>query len=327
MPCCIAIVRWGACQHSMLLRVGCTANCGDEDICDPQDQQTMVVTRFRWFCEDCHMRRAVTDCDTRADGWDARVAAVQARGRLTPGERNLRTQALRAREDAEERQQEEKRSEQVEEIQFAADWTYEYGLAAFKIRYGIAQKEAGDEEEQPEDEQQFKKPQLPKVEQQFKVPQLPKVEHQFKKPQLPKESQQFKEQQPNEEDEQFKEQQPTEEDEQFKEQQPTEEEEPEDEEQYELPQLPEDEEQYEEQEPDDYEDPPRRPPVNRDNAPEDRIRMLRGMLPWDLNVILDVLRTKQEVLKALNAQQRRGSGQTGTTSSSTGNARPSTPRA
>lgn len=330
MPCGIAIVRWGECKHSMLLKVGCSANCGDDEMCGPEDQQTMVRTLFRWLCEECHTRRAVTVGDARAQDWDNRVAAVHSNAELTTSECNQRVWTLRSCEDWEEKREEAKRVEQVEEIQFAANWTYEYGLAAFQIRHGAAQQEPA-EDEPAEDEQQPQagdrrdagpapgpgpeaEPQQskdqqsmvtrrPKDTQQFKVPPKPEEESQLKLPPKPppklKDAPQFELPPKPKKESQFK-----------------------------LPPKPEGQQQPEKKQPDDAKaHQRRRPDINRDNAPQDRILKLRTMQPWGLHVMLDVLRTDQELREALEEQQRRGGRAETATSFRTRNAAPSTPQA
>ncbi|PNY25993.1 Uncharacterized protein TCAP_04070 [Tolypocladium capitatum] len=144
MPCCISIIRWSECQHSMLLKVGCTVDCGDKELCAPEEQQTMVRTLHRGLCEDCHTRRLMKAAEARAEGREALVAAVHANMRLTDGERGQRAWAARSRKELEERLEAENRADQVNEIRFARDWTYEYGMTVFKIRHGVAREMAGE---------------------------------------------------------------------------------------------------------------------------------------------------------------------------------------
>lgn len=140
MPCCIGIIDYAQCRHSTLYKLGCTAGC--EELCSPAQQEVLLRARFRWRCEECHGLRYATDADARTDRWNDQARRIIEKdggscdGYKCNGEGEMRMLALRDREEFEEQLQEERRVAQVEEIQYAEEWTNQYGRAVFAMRYG-----------------------------------------------------------------------------------------------------------------------------------------------------------------------------------------------
>ncbi|KAM4056343.1 hypothetical protein HRG_003260 [Hirsutella rhossiliensis] len=166
MPCCIGIIDYAQCRHSTLYKLGCTAGC--EELCAPAQQEVLLRTRFRWRCEECHALRYATDADARTERWNDQARRIidkdkggcggggddgcndnendkDEKGKMNEGRaqrdgardaREMRVLALRDREEFEEQLQEERRVAQVEEIQYAEEWTNQYGRAVFAMRYG-----------------------------------------------------------------------------------------------------------------------------------------------------------------------------------------------
>lgn len=143
MPCCIAILDYAECRHRTLYKLGCTAGC--EELCAPAQQEVLLGTRFRWRCEECHTLRYAADADARTESWSARARDIlegdhgSDHGHHDDGEGevdDMRMLALRGREEFEEQLHEERRVAQVEEIQYAEEWTVQYGRAVFALHYG-----------------------------------------------------------------------------------------------------------------------------------------------------------------------------------------------
>ncbi|PHH84928.1 hypothetical protein CDD83_1156 [Cordyceps sp. RAO-2017] len=136
MPCCIAVIQYGQCRHSTLFKLGCTAGC--EALCAAEQQELTLQTRFRWQCEECHAMRHAVEANGRSETWNER-AQIIADGKgedESDGQREMRVLALRDREEYEEELLEERRVAQVEEIQYAEQWTVEYGRLLYVMRYG-----------------------------------------------------------------------------------------------------------------------------------------------------------------------------------------------
>ncbi|KAF5026542.1 hypothetical protein F66182_1402 [Fusarium sp. NRRL 66182] len=131
MPCCVAIIQFQQCQHSNLFKVGCTNNC--DGLCPSSDQQTLVITNYLWFCEECHLRDCIKAGDARSTKWAARSADI---AKANP-QKDYRIQAymLEHLEFLDNALCERKNASKIEEIQWVAEWTYEYGLMLYDVLY------------------------------------------------------------------------------------------------------------------------------------------------------------------------------------------------
>lgn len=133
MPCCIAIIHFAQCSHNTLFKLGCTAHC--DALCPAADQRTLVIARYLWSCEDCHMRRWLAADDLRSAAWTTRTDAVEEDRGLPVEARAQLLDMLRCREQYEDNRLENARQLQVEEIQWVAEWTLEYGLMVWDTLY------------------------------------------------------------------------------------------------------------------------------------------------------------------------------------------------
>lgn len=133
MPCCIAIIHFAQCSHNTLFKLGCTAHC--DALCPAADQRTLVIARYLWSCEDCHMRRWLAGDDLRSAAWTTRTEAVEEDRGLPVEARAQLLDMLRCREQYEDNRLENARQLQVEEIQWVAEWTLEYGLMVWDTLY------------------------------------------------------------------------------------------------------------------------------------------------------------------------------------------------
>ncbi|KAK7430298.1 hypothetical protein QQZ08_003046 [Neonectria magnoliae] len=132
MPCCIAIIQFAQCRHSTLFKLGCTAHC--DSLCPVPDQRALVITRYLWSCEDCHLRRWTASEDARSAAWTARIDAAASEASALPADtRRQLVDTLTLREQHEEHRLEAARLLQVEEIQWVAEWTLEYGLMVWDV--------------------------------------------------------------------------------------------------------------------------------------------------------------------------------------------------
>ncbi|KAF5660399.1 hypothetical protein FHETE_8941 [Fusarium heterosporum] len=131
MPCCIAIIQYQQCLHSHLYKVGCTKGCCE--LCPPEAQRCLVVTHHLWLCELCHEREANQDLDDRCNKWADVVSSIPST--IRPDARKRLVATVVARENFEDKLCEGKRVNRLEELQWVAEWTYEYGLMLFDVLF------------------------------------------------------------------------------------------------------------------------------------------------------------------------------------------------
>ncbi|OBS21946.1 hypothetical protein FPOA_08283 [Fusarium poae] len=130
MPCCIGIIQFQRCRHSLLLKLGCTNHC--EELCPPEMQAGLVATNYLWLCEDCHERKTNIDLDDRCNKWaDLMMDIPECDAQL----RIHMEDAVRVRENYEEVACENSRVGCIEEIQWVVEWTYEYGLMLYDVLF------------------------------------------------------------------------------------------------------------------------------------------------------------------------------------------------
>ncbi|KAM0240588.1 hypothetical protein ACHAPO_002489 [Fusarium lateritium] len=130
MPCCIGIIQFQRCRHSLLLKLGCTNHC--EELCPPEMQVGLVSTNYLWLCEDCHERKTNIDLDDRCNKWaDLMMDIPECDAQL----RMHIEDAVRAREEYEEVACEKSRVGCIEEIQWVVEWTYEYGIMLYDVLF------------------------------------------------------------------------------------------------------------------------------------------------------------------------------------------------
>ena len=144
MPCCIAIVHFNRCRHHTLLKIQCTDGC--EGLCPPEKQETLVMTKYMWRCEDCHYHHTHQEDLARELKWEDEVNRVedeifddtnQVAGPLAEA-RAMIVDAVRAREEYESETLTLKRGEQMDEIQWVEQWTSQYGHLLFELKYDPA---------------------------------------------------------------------------------------------------------------------------------------------------------------------------------------------
>lgn len=129
MPCCVAVMRYAVCGHSTLFKAGCTLpDC--TSICPSGDQKIILITRYRWTCEECQTRAADDAEETRVAKWDERIRALEDEEDLSR-EMALYLEnaidAIRVREAYEERTQHTpRRKRKAFEISWAEEWTARY---------------------------------------------------------------------------------------------------------------------------------------------------------------------------------------------------------
>ncbi|KAF4981008.1 hypothetical protein FZEAL_3123 [Fusarium zealandicum] len=117
-------------HQSTIFKLGCTANC--EGLCPVESQANLLTARYLWSCEDCHQRNFVKLEEERCKAYGKRIKAAKEE------EGGLRVQQLaimRAKEKREDKKCEAARVAQVEEIQWVAEWTLEYGLMVYDVGF------------------------------------------------------------------------------------------------------------------------------------------------------------------------------------------------
>lgn len=157
MPCAIAIIQYVQCEHSILYKLGCTENY--ESLCLPAQQETLLITKSLWSCEDCLTEAATAEENAKADDWDDRALQVAlaeeqwnsltpaAKATSAPGTiiRPFGFSTLRKRQEREEKAMEKRRETRVEETQRMADWTAQYGDVLWKLSQDVYSGDSGDE--------------------------------------------------------------------------------------------------------------------------------------------------------------------------------------
>ncbi|RGP73035.1 hypothetical protein FSPOR_2411 [Fusarium sporotrichioides] len=130
MPCCISIIQFQRCRHSLLLKLGCNNHC--EELCPPEKQIALVITNYLWLCEDCHERKANIELDERCNKWADQMMEIPE---CDPLLRIQMEDTIRARENSEDLACEHVRIECLEDIQWVIEWTHEYGLILYDVLF------------------------------------------------------------------------------------------------------------------------------------------------------------------------------------------------
>ncbi|KAH7192198.1 uncharacterized protein B0J16DRAFT_410933 [Fusarium flagelliforme] len=125
MPCCLGIIQFQRCQHALLLKLGCTHGC--TEFCPPEKQQTLVISKFLWLCEDCRERISNVELDERCNKWALKKERLQEQGQ------EAWIPTISMMEDMEQKLCEDKRVNAIEELQWVVEWTYEYGLMLYGV--------------------------------------------------------------------------------------------------------------------------------------------------------------------------------------------------
>lgn len=138
MPCCLAILRYTQCGHSSLFKAGCTLpDC--TSICPRERQEILLVTRYRWSCQDCQTRAADEAEELRVAHWDAQIQTLEDApdtSREMAEYLEGAIDALRVREAYEERTQHlPLRRRQAFEITWVEDWTARYAELLWFVHY------------------------------------------------------------------------------------------------------------------------------------------------------------------------------------------------
>ncbi|PHH63391.1 hypothetical protein CDD81_5992 [Ophiocordyceps australis] len=134
MPCCIAVVQFSQCQHSLLFLLGCTSPACQE-LCPKEQRELLVQTQFKWMCDACHRRRSSSEAKAKIQEWNKRKRKLSQDATLAMHDRESRMQALRRREEYLAQLLGQQHAKQLKEIEAAEHWTWQYGRAGFVARY------------------------------------------------------------------------------------------------------------------------------------------------------------------------------------------------
>ncbi|KAF5656246.1 hypothetical protein F25303_107 [Fusarium sp. NRRL 25303] len=129
MPCGVAIIRYEQCLHKLLFKVGCTQGC--KELCPASRQRVLVVTSYLWLCEDCHEREFNTELAQRCCKWTDLQRAVPLD--YPPEQQTMLSIVLQNRQCLDNAFRDSARAMKLEEIQWVAEWTYEYGLMLYDV--------------------------------------------------------------------------------------------------------------------------------------------------------------------------------------------------
>ncbi|CRK37924.1 hypothetical protein HYQ45_012338 [Verticillium longisporum] len=135
MPCCLAFLSYGGCDHKQLWKIHCTSDCSSV-ICEPSEQEVMAQIHYKWRCEECHTRHWDTNERRRAERAEDDERAILQDRDLPDQQKSLFLDSYRSREDWVDRRVEKSRTEQVEEIQWVAEFAEEYGRIMWALKYG-----------------------------------------------------------------------------------------------------------------------------------------------------------------------------------------------
>ncbi|KAM0526804.1 hypothetical protein ACHAPS_003378 [Verticillium nonalfalfae] len=105
-------------------------------ICAPSEQEVMAQIHYKWRCEECHTRHWDTNERRRAERAEDDERAILQDRDLPDQQKNLFLDSYRSREDWVDRRVEKSRTEQVEEIQWVAEFAEEYGRIMWALKYG-----------------------------------------------------------------------------------------------------------------------------------------------------------------------------------------------
>ncbi|KAM0324194.1 hypothetical protein ACHAQA_008388 [Verticillium albo-atrum] len=139
MPCCLTFLSYAGCGHKQLWKTHCTNNCNTV-ICASSEQEVMASLRYRWRCEECHIRQWDIKERQRAERAEDDERVIIARDDLPEDQKDLFLDNYRVREDWIDRRVEKTRTEQVEEIQWVAEFAEEYGMTMWKLKYSPEDK-------------------------------------------------------------------------------------------------------------------------------------------------------------------------------------------
>lgn len=140
MPCSIAIIHYRQCKHNTLFKLDCTEGC--DSLCPPEKQETLLITKYMWRCEDCHYRQTRIDDLARQAKWE--TAANKVEDEIvdesqtvgpTAEARAARVDGVRAREEHENETLTLTRSAQMDEIDWVEQWTAQYGQLLWDLKY------------------------------------------------------------------------------------------------------------------------------------------------------------------------------------------------
>lgn len=134
MPCCITLLHYG-CGHKLLWKTHCSHGCSIDELCPKEKQEILASIVYNWQCEECHTRTFQDEDAARTDMLISQENLIISSGK-SEAQINEELLALRSRENWLDNRFEYRRVEQVEEIQWAADFAEEYGKAVWKIKYG-----------------------------------------------------------------------------------------------------------------------------------------------------------------------------------------------
>ena len=135
MPCCFAIIKYSACEHSTLLKIGCTAACQDDEICDGSRREILLRAQYLHQCDDClewilskeleaHCREAQEAENKIAEDFGAR-----------PREMCFRQHALRLRLTKADSFDSKRTSQLTEEQQSMLSWVHVYACLIYRAKY------------------------------------------------------------------------------------------------------------------------------------------------------------------------------------------------
>ncbi|KAG5970654.1 hypothetical protein E4U55_001536 [Claviceps digitariae] len=155
MPCCLAKLRHLKCGHTRLLKLGCTdPACGDGSLCPSTNQQTLLLAKYRWRCEDCLNRAfSIEDLVNRLSHksqLDRTIQKIKLNKNLDEQSRQAMIAAIWMRNDHANRLLLRRRTAQLEEAQLAEQWVFHYGTAVFELLHPLHGQEesasAGEED-------------------------------------------------------------------------------------------------------------------------------------------------------------------------------------
>ncbi len=140
MPCGIAIIHYKQCKHNTLFKLDCTVGC--DGLCPPENQETLLITKYMWRCEDCHYRQTRIEDLARQTKWETAANKVedeivdesQVAGPMAEV-RAARVDGVRAREEYENESLALKRAAQMDEIDWVEQWTSQYGQLLWDLKY------------------------------------------------------------------------------------------------------------------------------------------------------------------------------------------------
>ncbi|KAF4333645.1 glutamine amidotransferase [Fusarium beomiforme] len=102
-----------------------------DELCPPSSQKVIVTASYLWLCEDCHERESNKELEERYNKWAGLKREIPPQ--YPREQQSMLYLVLQNREFLDDVFHDNARAMKIEEIQWVAEWTYEYGLMLYDV--------------------------------------------------------------------------------------------------------------------------------------------------------------------------------------------------